>query len=314
MGSHAQPKFETGARSDSTRNLDARVMELGNVLSDRQAEARVSVRAPTPLAVFAPVEALEDKGKILWRDAFAGVVDLEPNAACIAAEGEGDAPSGRGMANGVVDQVIEYPFDQAEVGPYERQVVRDFGVDANPLLSGHKLELLRDILDELTERERLGKSERLTSFQLRELEQPRHQLGEGAAVAQGDLHVSASIRGAELAVLEQQRLEKCVERSQGRSEVVGYVRNELPSKDVGAAGSLELARHLLRQSVEGGAELIEFVASTIASKALEADRFPKAALLEGVHDGAKALKAARKHGESHQSDKSGEKEATEETQ
>src|SRR5690606_1245533 len=88
---------------------------FGDLADDREAES-----GPAELARAAgvdTVEALEDVRQVLGRNSNAGVADGQFGDRAVAAQGDVDRPAGRGVANGVLDQVPDQLAQPFSVSP-----------------------------------------------------------------------------------------------------------------------------------------------------------------------------------------------------
>src|SRR5690606_8688552 len=102
----AEAAGEGAAAPDLARDLQPRLVQVQDVLDDRQAQTGAAGFARA--AGRDPVEALGDPRQVRLRDAVAAVAHRQRRAAVFAAhELDGDPPAGRGVAHGVGDEVGE---------------------------------------------------------------------------------------------------------------------------------------------------------------------------------------------------------------
>ncbi|EAU64887.1 hypothetical protein STIAU_5392 [Stigmatella aurantiaca DW4/3-1] len=155
------------------------------VLDDGQAQAG---SPHVPAATFVhPVEALEDAGQVLGLDAHARVLDAHHAAPVLLGPPDVHPPTGRGVFDGVVEQVEEHLLDGPLIAP-GAQVRRHMQLQANVLALGLRFDRVggpggRDREGHVGEPEL-----HLARFEPGQLQQVLDELGEALGLAVDDLH------------------------------------------------------------------------------------------------------------------------------
>ena len=248
-----EPEAERGAAPERALHFQAGAMELHDALRDRQAEP--GVRIPS-MRVSGPVEVVEDAGKMLGGDARSTVGDRHPHRVPIGCDQDPDRSAVRRMRERVVDQVLEHALDEGDVRLDHRQPLAGVDVDGRATVLRLQLELLRDVADELGQRDRLAFGGLLARIELRKLEQVPDEAAQPLALAEGHREIVLPLGPAKLRVLELQRLDVAMQRRERGAQIVGDVRHHLPAQRVRLLQGLELladpGRHLVVRASELG--------------------------------------------------------------
>src|SRR3990170_1299136 len=104
-GRLGEGEAEAGARASEVLGPDLAAVGFDDSLGDGQAEAGAASAAVARF--LAAVEAVEDPRQVVVGNAVTAVEHVDPDAAWQLLDAEQDRPTGGGVADGVVNQVVD---------------------------------------------------------------------------------------------------------------------------------------------------------------------------------------------------------------
>ena len=134
-------------RPDAERSVDLVVEHARDALDDRQAEAQAARHLG---ALVEPLELAEDHALLGLRNAEPGVVDVDAQLAARAPAADQHAALRR-VFDGVGDQVLQQPPQQAAVGAHAQRAGHEFQRQA--LLARQRRELDLELAQQLVDAE-----------------------------------------------------------------------------------------------------------------------------------------------------------------
>src|SRR5262249_25499500 len=133
--SHGERKRERGATMHSAIHRNVATVELENLFGNGQPKANPT--CSILVALRSAVEALEDVGEIFWGNPRARVRHLYGNARALERERHRNGPARRGILQGVLEEIVQHPLDETDIGPDKGEVVSQLGLEELLFLVGH---------------------------------------------------------------------------------------------------------------------------------------------------------------------------------
>ena len=235
-------------------------VQVQNALDDGQAQPGTRRRAALLGVGGAPV-ALEDVGQVPGLDAPARVAHADLHERAPVLDDQRDRAALRGVAQRVVDEVLQHPLDHRDVGAHlGLHVAARRQAERHPTLLGREPVVLHHVLQQLGQAEHLVPGLPSAGVELRQLEQIGNALAQHFDMPQRGAQVRGARRRVERLAAHEHRLDVTLNARQGRAQVMRNVADQLASLPVAIFEPPKLLRDALLHRLHGAVQHADLVA------------------------------------------------------
>ena len=165
------------------------MMHIGDVLDDRQAEARSTGTGRVRPAVIRPVKAVKNQWQLIFRNHIAVIHDFDRHDLPIRPEADPDTLSFLTVLDGIADQIIEKSRQQITIGFDDLRLPVRYEIIAETVLLKIRVALLEKLCQQLDDIHLRHVHIDFSIGKLREAEQLLDQLLKAHRLVVGDIQI-----------------------------------------------------------------------------------------------------------------------------